>query len=51
MRIRQMKAYFPQKQTKSMPPSSMGPFMPEWAACPPCPGEGSSPPPLPPHGL
>lgn len=51
MRIRQMKACFPQKQTKSVPPSRMGLFMPERAACHPCPEEGSSPPPLPPHGL
>lgn len=51
MRIREMKACFPQKQTKSVPPSRMGLFMPERAACHPCPEEGSSPPPLPPHGL
>lgn len=51
MRIRQMKACFPQKQTKSMPLSRMGPFMSEWAACHPHPGEGSSPPLLSPHGL
>lgn len=51
MRIKQVKSCFPQKQTKSMPPSRMGLVMAGWATCHRRLGEGCSAPFLPPCGL